>query len=83
MNIIKNIFRYPIKGLSGQKLNHVFLEKNQVLPGDREFAFARHHVEYDENAPIYLKKTNFLALVKEEKLAELETEYDSQSNKIK
>ena len=83
MNIIKNIFRYPIKGLSGQKLNHVFLEKNQVLPGDREFAFARHHVEYDENAPIYLKKTNFLALVKEEKLAELETEYDSQSKTIK
>ena len=83
MNIIKNITRYPIKGLTGQNLSHIYLEKNQVLPGDREFAFARHYVKFNENAPVYLKKTNFLALVKEEELAQLKTEYDSQSKKSK
>ena len=68
MNKIKNIVRYPIKGLSGENLENITLEKNQVLPGDREFAFARSYVKYEENNPIYLRKTNFLALVREEKL---------------
>ena len=49
MNKIKNIIRYPIKGLLGENLKNITLEKNQVLPGDREFAFSRSNVIYDEN----------------------------------
>ena len=82
MNKIKNIIRYPIKGLSAENLKNITLEKNQVLPGDREFAFSRSNVVYDENNPIYLRKTNFLALVKEEKLAKLETKFDQSSREI-
>ena len=41
MNIIKNIIRYPIKGLSGEYLDKILLEVNQTIPGDREYAFAR------------------------------------------
>ena len=82
MNKIKNIIRYPIKGLSGENLKNITLEKNQVLPGDREFAFSRSNVIYDENNPVYLRKTNFLALVKEEKLAKLETKFDPSSREI-
>ena len=44
MNILKNIIRYPIKGLSGEYLNEIFLKKDAVIPGDREFALARHDV---------------------------------------
>ena len=73
MHIIKNIMRYPIKGLSEEYLDNVDLKKNQAFPGDREFAFARYNVEYNDSNPIYLKKTNFLALVKDEKLAKLNT----------
>ena len=83
MNIIKQIIRYPIKGLSGENLEEVFLEKDQVLPGDREFAFARSSVNYDPENPIYLRKTNFLALVKEEKLAKLKTEFNISSQLLK
>ena len=83
MNIIKQIIRYPIKGLSGENLEEVFLEKDQVLPGDREFAFARSSVNYDPENPIYLKKTNFIALVKEEKLAKLKTEFNISSQLLK
>ena len=82
MNKIKSIIRYPIKGLSGENLKKVTLEKNQVLPGDREFAFSRSNVIYDENNPIYLRKTNFLALVKEEKLAKLKTKFDPKTREI-
>ena len=82
MNKIKSIVRYPIKGLSGENLENITLEKNQVLPGDREFAFARSYVTYEENNPMYLRKTNFLALVKEEKLAKLETKFDPESRKL-
>ena len=82
MNKIKSIVRYPIKGLSGENLENITLEKNQVLPGDREFAFARSYVTYEENNPMYLRKTNFLALVKEEKLARLETKFDPKTRKL-
>ena len=82
MSNIKSIVRYPIKGLSGENLEKIILEKNQVLPGDREYAFSRSHVTYDSNNPTYLRKTNFLALVKEEKLAKLDTKFDPKSREL-
>ena len=82
MNIIKNIIRYPIKGLSGENLSKIVLEENQVMPGDREFAFARFNTKYDQKNPIYLKKTNFLALVKDEKLAKLLTVFNPKSKQL-
>ena len=82
MASLKNIVRYPIKGLSGENLSEVLLEKDQVISGDRAFAFARSHVLFDEKNPVYLRKTNFLALVKEEKLARLNTEFDNKSNRL-
>ena len=82
MSNIKSIVRYPIKGLSGENLENITLEKNQVLPGDREYAFSRSHVSYDRNNPAYLRKTNFLALVKEEKLAKLDTKFDPKSREL-
>ena len=82
MNKIKSIVRYPIKGLSGENVENIILEKNQVLPGDREFAFARSYVTYEENNPMYLRKTNFLALVREEKLAKLDTKFDPKTRKL-
>ena len=76
MNILKNIIRYPIKGLSGEYLDEIILKKDAVLPGDREFALARHDVEYNQKEPVYLRKINFLALVKDEKLAKLRTKFN-------
>ena len=82
MNIIKNIIRYPIKGLSGEYLDKALLEVNQTIPGDREFAFARFNTKFDQNNPVYLRKTNFLALVKEEKLAKLSTVFKPKSKQF-
>ena len=82
MSILKKIFRYPIKGLSGENLNEILLQENQVLPGDREYAFARSNVAFDEINPVYLRKTNFLALVKEDNLAKLNTKFISKSKRL-
>ena len=82
MSIIKNIIRYPIKSLSGEYLDKALLEVNQTIPGDREFAFARFNTKFDQNNPAYLRKTNFLALVKEEKLAKLSTVFNPKSKRF-
>ena len=82
MHVIKNIIRYPIKGLSEEYLENIVLKKNQVLPGDREFAFARYNVDYNDSNPKYLRKTNFLALVKEEKLAKLRTTFNPKTKHL-
>ena len=82
MHKIKNIVRFPIKGLSGEYLESINLIENEVLPGDREFAFARYNLNYDENNPIHFRKNNFLALVKEEKLANLKTSFDPKTRHL-
>ena len=75
VGIVENIYRYPIKGFSGEMLDNVTLETDNVIPGDREYAFAKTGVAFDPDNPHYIRKTNFLALVKYEKLASLETKF--------
>ena len=82
MNVIENIYRFPIKGLTGQTIDIAKLEPGEVIEGDREYAFARQGVEFDPDHPSYLKKTHFLALVRDERLAELNTIMDPVSNRL-
>ena len=83
MNVIENIYRFPIKGLTGQTIDVAKLEPGEVIEGDREYAFARQGVEFDPDHPSYLQKTNFLALVRDERLAELNTIMDPVSTRLK
>jgi uncharacterized protein YcbX len=71
--MIESIYRYPVKGLSGEKLDRVVLTVNGVVPGDRAYAFARAGVLFNSDSPSYLPKTNFLALVRDEKMASFDT----------
>ncbi len=82
MNKIESIYRFPVKGLSGQIMDSTQLVPGEVIEGDREYAFARQGVKFDSDNPTYLQKTNFLALVRDEKLAELETILDPVSFKL-
>lgn len=74
---ITHIYRYPVKGLSPEALDAVDLAADDYLPGDRRFAVALgstpvsggHHMEW-------MPKRNFLALVKNEKLATLDSTFD-------
>jgi uncharacterized protein len=82
MNKIESIYRYPVKGLSGERLDSIILSAGEVLPGDREYAFARAGVAFDPDSPEYLQKTNFLALVRDDKLAEFDTRLDPVSKRL-
>ena len=41
MPVLKNIYRYPIKGLSAQPLTRVALQAKQPFPHDRVYALVR------------------------------------------
>ncbi|MEM8662869.1 MAG: MOSC domain-containing protein [Pseudomonadota bacterium] len=74
---VSALHHYPIKGLSGQVLEHVALTAGQGFPNDRVFAFARSGTAFDEAAPKALPKTAFHMLAKDASLAALRTHYDA------
>src|SRR3990172_7391487 len=68
---IAEICRYPVKGLSAERLARVRLSPGQGLPHDRRFAIARGATALDPHVPQWLPKTSFLILMRDEKLAQL------------
>ncbi len=73
---VRRLFHYPVKGLSPQELSEVKLEAGKGFPFDRIYAIARHNSGYDPAAYKPLPKTNFIVLVREERLAGLKTHFD-------
>ena len=76
MPVLKNIYRYPIKGLSAQPLSRVDLEARKPLPHDRIFAMVRPGAPYDLADPKWGKKGLFVMLMLEEALARVRTTLD-------
>ena len=77
---IQSIYRYPVKGLSPESLDGVRLEPGQTLPADRMYAVENGPSHFDPAAPAYLAKTYFLMLMKNERLATLDTLYDEDTH---
>src|SRR3989440_9766860 len=73
---INSIYRYPVKGLSAESLARVRLEPGQTLPADRRYAIENGPSGFDPAAPSYLPKSRFLMLMRNERLAQLDTHYD-------
>ena len=74
--IVNAIYRYPVKGLSGESLDRVDLTPGQCLPGDRRFAVAHGSVRFRDGNPHWMEKRSFLMLAKDEKLAQLRVQFD-------
>jgi uncharacterized protein len=74
--MIRNLYHYPIKGLSAQVLAKAELRRGEGFPFDRVFGFARHDSGFDVRDPRPLPKDRFIVLVKEERLAGLDTYFD-------
>lgn len=70
------IYRYPVKGLSAQKLDHAPVKPGEMLPHDRAYALALGSTAFDPAYPVHMAKTNFLMLQRDEKLAALETSFE-------
>ncbi len=79
---IQSIYRYPIKGLSPEKLPRVEVSPGQTLPGDRLYAIENGPSGFDPAAPAYLSKTHLLMLMKNERLASLRTVFDQATHML-
>lgn len=73
---VVSLYRYPVKGLSGEKLKSVALVPDQTFPADRAFAIENGPSGFDPAAPSWQPKIKFLCLMRNAKLAALETNYD-------
>jgi len=76
---ISQIYRYPFKGLSAEALTQIDLAVGQGIPFDRYFALAHENTAFDPISPQYFSKIHYLMLMKNEKLAALDTVYDTTS----
>jgi uncharacterized protein len=74
--VIEAIYRYPVKGLSPDRLPAAALTVGQTIRGDRRFAIENGPSGFDPSAPGYLPKQRFLMLMKNERLARLDTRFD-------
>lgn len=76
MGEIAAIYRYPVKGLSPERLSSAALAPLSTLKSDRRYAIENGPSGFDPAAPGYFPKTKFLMLMKNERLAKLKTSYD-------
>jgi hypothetical protein len=79
---IDAIYRYPVKGLSPQKLERTSLSVGATLPADRLYAIENGPCGFDPAAPAYFPKQRFLMLMRNERLASLRTDYDEASHTL-
>jgi uncharacterized protein YcbX len=79
---VREIYRYPVKGLSGERLGEAALAVDDGVPGDRVFALALPGTEFDEDDPVALSKRNFLMLQRDERLAGVRTAYDPATGRL-
>jgi hypothetical protein len=73
------LYRYPVKGLSGEHLAAVDLAPGATFPADRAFALENGPSGFDSAAPAWQPKIKFLCLMRTAKIAALTTRYDDAS----
>ena len=81
-NTIAAIYRYPVKGLSPEKLDRTTLAPGECLPHDRRFAIALPETRFDPEHPEWLAKTHFVMLMRDEALAHLRTSFDPETGEL-
>ena len=79
---IQSIYRYPVKGLSPQAMPQVILAVGATLPADRAYALENGPTGFDPAHPAYFPKQRFLMLMRNERLAALNTDYDEASHTL-
>ena len=77
---LESIYRYPVKGLSAERLASTMLRVGQTLPADRLYAIENGPSGFDPAAPAYFPKQRFLMLMRNERLARLSTRFDETSH---
>ena len=76
---VEEIRRYPVKGLNGEVLDEVLLTSGEGIPHDRRFALAPAASRFDRSSPEWMPKRNFLQLMRDERLALLDSHFDPET----
>ena len=76
---ITGIYRYPVKGLTPERLARAALSRGQTVSADRRYAIENGPSGFDPAEPKWLSKPHFLMLQRDEWLAALQTHYDDTS----
>lgn len=79
---VVSIYRYPVKGLTPEAMGGVDLELGMTLPFDRAYAIENGPGRFDPENPRHLAKTNFLMLMRDERLATLDCRFDDQTETL-
>lgn len=80
---VTEIYRYPVKGMSAEAMGRATLTPGECLPHDRRFAIALGSTTLDPERPEWLPKTRFIMLMRDEKLAQLRTQFDAESGVLR
>lgn len=73
---VSALYRYPVKGLGPQKLDSVELTPGETIPLDRTWAIENGQGRFNPEDPQHLPKINFLMLMRDERLAALDIDFD-------
>lgn len=76
------LYRHPVKGLSPEPVDRVRLEAGAFFPVDRLYAVENGPSGFDPAEPSYRQKTSFLMLMRDTRLAALESRYDEASSTL-
>jgi uncharacterized protein YcbX len=79
---IQAIYRYPVKGLSAQALGQTRLSVGATLPADRLYAIENGPSGFDPSAPAYFHKQRFLMLMRNERLATVQSIFDEATHTL-
>ncbi len=75
---ISQLWRYPVKGLSGQLLATAHLSAGAHFPGDRKYAIGAGNEKVSNG--IWLKKAYFIQLMNHEALAHIDCDFNTDQN---
>jgi uncharacterized protein YcbX len=79
---VRGLFRYPVKGLSPEPLQRMPLAAGQTAAFDRAYAIENGPGRFDPENPAHLPKINFLMLMRNERLATLQTRFDDETETL-
>ena len=79
---VDSIYRYPVKGLSPERLERTALAAAETVPGDRLYAIENGPSGFDPAAPRHQPKMRYLMLMRNERLAMLRTRFEALSHTL-
>lgn len=77
--MIESLYRYPVKGLTPERLTAATLSPGRAIPFDRAFALAQGDADLDTANPAWISKVNFLCLAKNPAAARLRASFNEAS----